>query len=67
MKASELVTFVNNVIEQHGDIDVNAQIDMVTSSSRVTGFWVRLIPETGERVLVISHTYAQKQRFVKDD
>jgi hypothetical protein len=59
MKASEIVTFVNDVIEQHGDINVNVQTDGRSGNSQVTGFWVRLIPETGERVLIVCHKAAQ--------
>ncbi len=58
MKASEIVTFVNDVIETHGDITVNAQTDASSGTSEVTGFWIRQIPATGERVLIVCHKEA---------
>jgi len=63
MKASEIVTFVNSVIEQCGDIDVKVQAEGTNGNSQVTGFWTRVIPATGERVLIVCHKDAQlKQR-----
>jgi hypothetical protein len=61
MKVSEVVTFLNNVIEEHGDINVNAQSDATSGTSQVTGFWTRVIPETGERVLIVCHKQAQRE------
>lgn len=44
MKASEVVSFLTDVIAREGDLKVKT----------LTGFWVRTIPETGERVVVCS-------------
>jgi hypothetical protein len=59
MKASQIVAFITNVINEHGDINVNAQTDPSSGTSEVTGFWTRVIPETGERVLIVCHKNAQ--------
>lgn len=42
MKISRIVEFLEGVKERDGDIDVQT----------ITGFWVRTIPSTGERVVV---------------
>ena len=60
MKARELVKFMNSVIEQHGDMNVNVQTDPESGTSQVTGIWTRIVPVTGRRVLVVCHKNAQK-------
>lgn len=44
MKISKVVEFLEKTQESHGDIEIQA----------ITGFWVRVIPATGERVVVCS-------------
>lgn len=53
MRASEIVTFINAVIEEHGDIKVTAESDMSNGGRPVTGFWTPIDPATGERVLIV--------------
>lgn len=42
MKISRTVEFLEKVKEQDGDLEIQT----------ITGFWVRTIPRTGERVVV---------------
>lgn len=44
MKISKVVEFLEKVKETDGDLEVQS----------ITGFWVRTIPRTGERVIVCS-------------
>ncbi len=62
MKASEIVKFINATIEKHGDMKVVAQTETDLRDSRVTGFWTKVVPATGEMVLVVCHNDAREAR-----
>lgn len=49
MKISRVVYFLEKVMEANGDIEIQS----------ITGFWVRRIPATGERVVVCAVGDAQ--------
>lgn len=42
MKISRVIAFLEKVKEQDGDLEVES----------ITGFWIRTVPSTGERVVV---------------
>lgn len=44
MKISKVIAFLEGVMENGGDMELQS----------ITGFWIRQIPATGERVVVAS-------------
>lgn len=42
MKISRVVTFLESIKDRDGDVEIQT----------ITGFWVKTIPATGERVVV---------------
>ena len=53
MRISELVTFLERIQEQDGDLEILAVTDRYMAKS-VTGMWLRARPSTGERVVMLS-------------
>lgn len=55
MKISRVIEFLENVKATEGDLELSAVTgNWAPEPKPVTGFWVRTIPSTGERVIICS-------------